>query len=156
MGPEVPMPAPVPVALRLRVVALYIPYVVTYEMLAELFDIGRATVSRILRLHRETGSVEPKAPSGGPAPMLGVEELLILKAMVTETPDATLEELVLAARWPKERTGVSPSTSTLSRGLDMIGYTWKKRSGHGRWTPRAFGGSGRSTLSGSRSRTQRS
>lgn len=39
----------------------------TYEETAELFGVGRATVSRLLRRHRETGDVQP-LPIGGNYP----------------------------------------------------------------------------------------
>jgi transposase len=37
----------------------------SYVDIAELLSVGVATVSRILRLHREKGSVEPARPGGG-------------------------------------------------------------------------------------------
>ena len=48
--------------LRRRVVRAYHEgLTATYEATAELFGIGRATVSRLLRLERETGDVLPKS-----------------------------------------------------------------------------------------------
>ena len=51
--------------LRRRVVRAYHEgLTATYEATAELFGIGRATVSRLLRLERETGDVLPKKRGG--------------------------------------------------------------------------------------------
>jgi transposase len=147
------MPAPVPVALRQRVVALYIPRVVTYEMLADLLDIGRATVSRILRLHRETGAVEPKPPAGGSPPILDEGDRRELRAMVDAAPDSTLEGL--AEAWSLAHPEKAASAPTLWRALVTMGYTWKKKpSEPGRWTKRRSSGSGRPSSRGSKSRTR--
>lgn len=141
------MPAPVPVALRERVVALYIPRVVTYEMLADLFDIGRATVSRILRLHRETGSVEPKPPAGGPPPILCEADRQELAQMVEERPDATLDQL--ADAWAATHPERPASAVTIWRALVALGFTWKKKaSEHGKWTKRPSSRSARSSSPG--------
>jgi transposase-like protein len=53
------MPAPLSNDLRIRIVEARAREGMTYEKLAERFDVGRATVDRVLRLARETGSVEP-------------------------------------------------------------------------------------------------
>lgn len=148
------MPAPVPVALRERVIALYIPRVVTYEMIAELLGIGRATVSRILRLHRENGNVEPKPASGGTAPLLDERDRRELAELVEGQADATLAELTSA--WNSLRPDRRVSDSTIWRALATMGYSWKKkRSEHGKWTKRRSFGSGRSSSRGSRTRTRR-
>src|SRR5262245_41855051 len=54
--------------LRERVSAAYAEGNATYEAVAERFRLGRATVSRWLRLHRETGNVAPKAHRCGNPP----------------------------------------------------------------------------------------
>ncbi|WP_143825720.1 helix-turn-helix domain-containing protein [Nannocystis exedens] len=59
------MPTPISVDLRIRIVEARVQDGQTYEQLAERFHVGRATVDRVLRLQRETGSVEPKPHGGG-------------------------------------------------------------------------------------------
>ncbi len=96
----------------------------TYSEIARLTDLGIATVNRILRLHRETGSLEPKAPGGGNlSPIRGkVEEGL--RALVAQMPDATVAELAEAlARAEK----LATSRPSVQRALVRMGYSRKKR-----------------------------
>lgn len=68
----------------------------TYEEIAELTDVGYATVSRVLRLHRETGGVKPKAPVGGnQSPIRGKVEKR-LRDLVEAMPDSTVREFAEA------------------------------------------------------------
>lgn len=117
------MPAPLSNDLRIRIVEARAQDEATYEMLAERFAVGRASVDRVLRLARETGSVEP-APHGGGAPKRIQEaEQAVLTELVRARPDATLEELCIAL---EAQTGVSVSRSTMSRELRSLGLTRKK------------------------------
>ena len=97
----------------------------SYEEIAKLVGRGRATVSRVLRLERETGDVKPRPRGGGNfSPIVGrVAEVLI--AIVTTMPDATVEEL--AAALSKEA-DVETSRSAVTRALQRLGITRKKRS----------------------------
>jgi transposase len=116
------MPAPLSLDLRKRIVEARDLF--TYEQLAEVFDVGRATVSRLLRRQRETGGVEPDQLGGVRGPLLIEEEdLPILKSIVDDNPDKTLEELVDIYQ---ERTGVRVSTSTMGRALQRVNMTRKK------------------------------
>ncbi|MFY0539472.1 DUF977 family protein [Nannocystis pusilla] len=60
------MPIAISTDLRIRIVEARAQERLTYEQLAERFGVGRATVDRVLRLARETGSVEPRPHGGGP------------------------------------------------------------------------------------------
>jgi transposase len=95
----------------------------SYEDIAEMVGVGRATVNRILRLHRETGAIEPREPGGGNvSPIQGrVAELLC--AIVLETNDATLDEItdLLVARG-----GIQTSRSAVARAMLRLGFSRKK------------------------------
>ncbi len=94
----------------------------TYEQIAELVGVGTATVNRILRQHRETGSLEPLAPGGGNlSPLRGVEAKL--KALVGAMPDATVAEMAAALRKAEK---LATSRSSVQRALTRLGYSRKK------------------------------
>jgi transposase len=65
------MPAPISTDLRIRIVEARAQEGLTYEEFADRFHVGRATVDRVLRLARETGSVEPAPHAGGPSSAAG-------------------------------------------------------------------------------------
>ena len=95
----------------------------TYDAIAEMLGVGRASVSRVLRLHRETKTVEPRARGGGNTSPLRGRVARLLKAIIDEAPDATVAELTAALM---ARTDVQTSRSGVQRALDRLGYTRKK------------------------------
>lgn len=119
------MPAPISDDLRQRIVALYGKSGATYDLVAEDLGVGRATVSRVLRLHRETGSVSPKPASGGRPKSLRSDDVQELTGMVDETPDARLTDL--AEAWSQAHPARAVSRQTIGRALAEADYTRKKR-----------------------------
>jgi transposase len=95
----------------------------TYEDIAQLTDVGRATVSRVLRLQREKGDVRPKAPGGGNFSPIREAAADGLKKLVAQMPDATVAEL---ARALKRAEKLSTSRSSVQRALTRMGYSRKK------------------------------
>ena len=93
----------------------------TYVATAEMFGVGYATVSRLLRRKRQTGDVLPK-PRGGNNPRR--VDLDWLARHARQNPDARLIDRVTA--W-EEYSGRSVSISSISRALHAIGWTHKKR-----------------------------
>lgn len=141
------MPRPLSSDLRQRIVDYRKRYGATYEYIAEALGIGRATVSRVLRLHRETGSVEPKPATGGPARMLDDQAVEQLVALVEAHPDATLDEL--AVLWAVAHPELACSRQSIGRALHRADITRKKKpsarkSGSAKLSSR----SGRSSSSG--------
>src|SRR4051812_49469527 len=59
--------------------------------LAARFKVNTATITKLLRLRRNTGSYEPRPHAGGVAPTLDGEALERLRRLVEETPDPTPE-----------------------------------------------------------------
>ncbi|MCA9646702.1 MAG: transposase [Myxococcales bacterium] len=123
-GVEVPMPAPLSNDIRERVVLYRQKYGGTYEYIAEALGVGRASVSRILRLHRESGGVEPKPATGGYDSRLNEAAVDELIAMLEAEPDLTLERL--ADRWAEEHPELACSRQTVGRLVRKRGYTRKK------------------------------
>jgi transposase len=91
---------------------------------ARLFQVGVTFLKKMLRLHRQGDSLDPRH-GGGPVRVLQEKETTLLRQEIREHPDATLEELqqVLAN---KGQTTVSLSTS--SRGLQVLRLPRKKKS----------------------------
>ena len=117
------MRPPTPPQVRDVVVRLY-EQKQTYEEIAELTGLGVATVNRIIRSYRETGSTAPAEPGGGNfSPIRGkIEERL--KKLVAAMPDATVKELSDALQ---EAEHVETSRSSVQRALARLGYSRKKR-----------------------------
>lgn len=115
----------------------------TYEEIAGLLGIGRATVNRVLRLHRETMSVEPRPRGGGNVSPIHGEVAELLTALVNEMPDATVAELATALM---TRSGASTSRSGVQRALGRLGFSRKKSlSSRSNATRRSTGSAARSS-----------
>lgn len=117
------MPRPYSTDLRERVVSA-LEKGLTYQEVAELFEVGEASVSRWAGRKRRTGSVEPNKMGGDRVGKLRKDGLRVLKELVDEQPDRTNQELADSYR---ERTGQEVSTATISRGLRKLGLTRKKK-----------------------------
>lgn len=117
------MPTALSTDLRIRIVEARAQDRQTYEQLAERFGVGRASVSRVLRLARETGSVEPTPHAGGTPKRVTATEHAVLHELIRARPDATLAELCADLA---TRTGVRISRSTMSRELRRLQLTLKK------------------------------
>src|SRR3954470_14591623 len=89
------------------------------RQIARRFLVSVSFVTRLLRLHRSTGSLEPKPHGGGNPAVLGPEDLERLREVIRQQPDATLEEC-------RQRLGVSCSLMPVSRALRKLGLPRKK------------------------------
>jgi transposase len=92
----------------------------TLSQIAERFLVSVSFVTRLLQLHRTTGSVEPKPHGGGNPAVLTAEDLQRLRDLIDDRPDATLEEC-------REHLGSSCSLATISRALSRLGLPRKKK-----------------------------
>src|SRR6185437_17153798 len=88
--------------------------------IARRFLVSVSFITRLLRAHRSTGSLQPKPHGGGNPPVLGPEDLERLRELIRQQPDATLEEC-------RQRLGASCSTMTISRALRRLGLPRKKK-----------------------------
>ena len=102
----------------------------TYRMVARVFRVGEATVSRTLRRYRETGSVEMPEPVYAPKNKIDLDWL---RARIMALTDARLREY--AASVAKER-GIAVSISCVHNCMEAIGFThMKKRLSQGKGMP---------------------
>src|SRR5829696_3382209 len=93
------------------------------DEVAARFVVSVPTITRWLRLKRETGSLAPK-PIPGPVAVKGDALVEALPARLAEQADATLEE---HCSWWSETTGGTVSTATMSRAITALAWTRKKR-----------------------------
>jgi transposase len=92
----------------------------TLSQIAERFLVSASFVTRLLPLHRATGSVEPRPHGGGHPAVLTPDDLERLRELIGDRPDATLEEC-------REHLGSSCSLATISRALSRLGLPRKKK-----------------------------
>ena len=97
----------------------------SYKETAALLGVGEATVSRVLRRHRETGGVEPRPRRGGNRSPIAGSVLEALRQLAIAIPNATVTEF---KRMLEQRTGVTTSRSSVQRALSRLGFTKKKLS----------------------------
>lgn len=117
------MPLPLSLDLRERIVTAYEDGLGSYEEIADLFGVGRASVSRLLSRHRHRGALTPNPHGGGNPARIGPADGDAVAALVHDLPDATLDEL--ADGW-RRRTGREISRSSMLRALQRFGITLKK------------------------------
>lgn len=110
-----------PLRLKEKAVQSYLSGHGSYEQVAEMFGIGRATLSRALRQYREQGEVSNK-PKGGNRPRAVDEQWLRRDAQ--SHPDARLIDRVDS--WEKH-SGQRVHISTMALSMRRIGWTHKKR-----------------------------
>jgi transposase len=92
----------------------------TMAQIAERFLVSVSFVTRLLQLHRSSGSVEPRPHGGGHPAVLTPEDLRRLRELIRDQPDATLDEC-------RRHLGSSCSLATISRALSRLGLPRKKK-----------------------------
>jgi len=117
------MPGPLSADLRERIVLAYEEGDWTRDEVAEQFQVGRASVNRLVRRYRETGTIQASPQGGGKPRKMTSRGEKVLRALVGERPDATIREFV---RLMVERAKLTLSTSTMSRELARLGLSRKK------------------------------
>lgn len=117
------MGAPISIDVRERVVAA-VHNGLTWQEATELFSVSIATVNRLMRLDRETGSVAPRDHGGGQRHRIPDERLAVLRELVDDRADATISELRVLYR---DATKVDVSEATIGRALARLRLSRKKR-----------------------------
>jgi transposase len=109
--------------LRQRIVAAVERHDGSIRQLALRFGVNPSFITRLMKRHRLTGSVEPKPHGGGRRPAFDHEALRRLRRLVAEHPDATLPQL-------HQRLGGKGSVAAICRALRKLDITRKKKSLH--------------------------
>jgi transposase len=63
------------------------------RQIAKTFRVSLSFVSRLLKLCRDAGTLDPKPHGGGPTPVLGPDDQQRLDKLIHDQPDATLDQL---------------------------------------------------------------
>lgn len=93
------------------------------RQIARRFLVSLSFVTRLMRHHRDTGSVDPKPHGGGRPAALGPADLERLRQLERDQPDATLDEL-------RQRLGIDCSRMAIFRALRKLNITRKKKDLH--------------------------
>ncbi len=95
----------------------------TQRQLAQNFGVSRSFVEKLFRQRRRTGSLEPGPHGGGQKPLLGAEDLDLVRQLVRQQPDLTLQELCETV---DQHRGVRVSVPTMCIWLRRLGLVRKK------------------------------
>jgi transposase len=114
---------PYPIELRERIIAAVDNEIGTISEIAEIFNVKERFIYKLLSQRREEGNIIPRPHGGGAVAKLDEKKKEVLAEIVSENPDATLEELRDAL---KKRTQIEISISTVWRRLAEARLTLKK------------------------------
>lgn len=95
----------------------------TRDDIVNLFGVSHATIKRYVKQRREKGHVQPKPIPGRPPKKRALLQTT-LQAQLEKQPDATLQEH--CDTWEAQE-GIKVSLSTMSRAIDALHWTRKKR-----------------------------
>jgi len=109
--------------LRHRIIQAWKAEKLRVPELASRFAVGSATVKRLIRQFRETGSVEPLPHGGGQRPKIPAEKLPRVQRLLQANPDWSVEEIMVAYN---RQEGADVSRSTMVRAVARLGFTRKK------------------------------
>jgi transposase len=93
------------------------------RQVARQFGVSLSFVTRLIQRRREAGTLAPKPHGGGRQPALEFPKWVRLARLISEHPDATLQEL-------KQRGGFTCTLTTLWRTLRRFNLTFKKKTLH--------------------------
>lgn len=114
------MAKPYSIDLRERVIIKFLEGKSVKEIVKEL-NVKKSFVYAMLKLYKETGSVEPKRGNRGRKPSLNEEKLILIEAEIRKNPDITLQEL-------KERLNLNVALSTLCDAINnKLKLKYKKK-----------------------------
>ena len=97
------------------------------QQIANRFGVSYSFVNRLLKRYEAVASVEPKPHGGGKLPKINSQQIDILKQLVEEDNDATLQQLSIRLN---EKTGIKVSIPTICRLLQRLDLTRKKKTLH--------------------------
>ena len=115
---------PYSIAFRRKIIKVHETEAISQRKLARRFNVALSFIQTLLKRYRETDSVAPKVRTQQTPPKLNDEHLTVLRRLVEERNDATLDELQESLA---SETGVDVSCSTVDRALKKLDLTLKKR-----------------------------
>jgi len=115
---------PYSIDFRRKIIKAHEDESISQRKLAKRFGVALSFVQKLLKQYRETDSVGPKIRTQQTPPKLTEDHLAVLRRLVEEQNDATLEEL---REQLATEINVSVSRSTIDRALKKLDLTLKKR-----------------------------
>jgi transposase len=109
--------------LRERILAAVDSREGSHRQIAARFRVNVSTITRLLQLRRQTGSLDPRPHGGGKPPTLEHDGLERLRGVVQQRPDATLAQL-------RQHLNLNGSIMIVWRGLQKLAITRKKKTQH--------------------------
>jgi transposase len=103
--------------LRIRVLNAYLNDEGSQREIARRFEVSRGFVQNVLRRYSETGDVERKSSNGSPRKKIGQQEIRVLRELINDEPDATLDELCHGFAG---RTHIKVSVATMHRAVKAL------------------------------------
>jgi transposase len=117
------VPKPLSTDLRQRIIARWQQGGIAVEELADVFMVSESTIRRLLHLHGQTGSIDPRAHGGGRKRALSDADKKWLRQLVQSHPDWTTYEFTDAFnKWA----GRALHRSIILRAIRELGFTRKK------------------------------
>lgn len=103
--------------LRQKIVDTYLEETISQRQLAKQFRVALSFIEKLLKQHRQTGSIAPKVRTQQTPTKLNAEQLTVLEQLVEANDDATLDELRYQL---EQKTGVLIGRSTVDRMLTKL------------------------------------
>jgi transposase len=103
------------IAFRQKIIEVHEVEGISQRKLAKRFNVALSFIQKLLKQYRETDSLAPKVRTQQTPAKLNDEHLTVLRRLVEERNDATLEEL---RKQLIHETGIDVSRSTVDRALD--------------------------------------
>lgn len=110
--------------LRQKIVDTYLEGTISQRQLAKRFRVTLSFIEKLLKQHRETGTIASKPRVQQTPTKLKAEQLSVLASLVEANNDATLEELRSLLH---QQTRVLIGRSTVDRMLQKLNLTVKKK-----------------------------
>jgi transposase len=109
--------------LRQKILRAYDQRLGSQRALAALFGVSQSFLEKLLHRRRTAGEIAPRPHAGGRQPRCDGAALGLVRQLVRDQPDTTLEEL--CTRLQQQR-GVRVSVATMCRLLQRLGLPRKK------------------------------
>lgn len=107
------------VDLRVRIVEAYDQGEGSQAELARRFRVSERWLQKLLHKRHSRQSIEPLPRSGGRPRVFDAEKEMVLRDVLRQSPDATLDEI-------RERCGVRCCRTSVFRTLQRLDFTRKK------------------------------
>jgi transposase len=109
--------------LRQKIIDIHQREGISQRGLAKRFGVALSFIQKLLKRHRETGSLSPQVRLQQTSTKLNAEQLLVLQMLVEKHNDSTLRELQALLN---QEINVQVSQSTIHRMLKKLNITVKK------------------------------